>query len=91
MKYRTLILLLFIFSGCDVSTISDVDAKNITKLKVNILIQDGNKLNSLNSIKVFLTDGKKQIINEDIKIILNDSPLNLFVQNELYYTKKIFL
>jgi len=90
MKYYSLIFILFIFSGCDVSKISDLDTKNLAKLKVKILIEDGDKDNSLNYIKVFLTDGKKQIINADIKILLNDSPLDLYVKNELYYTKKSF-
>jgi len=87
MKYYNLILILFIFSGCDVSSISDADIKNISKLKVNILIQDGDKDNDLTLIKVNLTDGKKQIINEKIKILLNGKPLELFVRTGNYYDK----
>ncbi len=87
MKYYKLILILLIFSGCDVSTLSDEDTKNISKLKVNILIQDGTKDQSLNLIKVNLTDGEKQIINEKIKILLNGKPLELFVRTGNYYDK----
>ena len=76
--------------SCDVSTISETDTNNISKLKVNIYIQDGPEGDFSNQIKVELTDGKKQIINEKIKILLNEKPLELFVKDELYYTKKSF-
>ena len=90
MKYYNLIFLLLIFSGCDVSTISDADAKNISKLKAEILIEDGDKKNALNYIKVYLTDGKKQIINADIKVLLNNKPLKLLVRQGNYYDKYSF-
>lgn len=79
-----------IFSSCDVSTLSADDTKNINKLKVNIFIQAGNKGDFLQEIKVRLTDGKKQIINDKIKILLNGKPLELYVKQELYYTKTSF-
>ena len=90
MKYYKIIFVFFIFTSCDVSTISDIDAKSISKLKVNIYIQDGTHDNSLDELKVYLTDGKKKIINDKIKIVLNGKPLELFVKQELYYTKKSF-
>jgi len=33
---------------------------------------------------------KKQIINEKIKVLLNGKPLELYVKQELYYTKTSF-
>ncbi len=90
MKYYKLILLIFAFSSCDVSTLSKTDDIKLSKIKASILIQDGTKEDALNYIKVKLSDGKKQIINKDIKIMLNDSPLDLYVKNELYYTKTSF-
>ncbi|MCF6279656.1 MAG: hypothetical protein L3J14_04850 [Flavobacteriaceae bacterium] len=89
-KYYSILCILFIFSACDVSTLSDEDTKNISKFKVHIFIEDGNKENLLDEIKVRLSDGKKQIINEKIKILLNGEPLELFVKQELYYTKTSF-
>lgn len=90
MKYYIILLILVAFSSCDVSTLSNADTKDISKLKVNIYIQDDNNDNLLNEIKVKLTDGKKQIINEKIKILLNGKPLELYVKQELYYTKTSF-
>ncbi len=90
MKYYKIILILFAFTSCDVSTISKNDTKNISKLKVNIYIQNDGKDELLNKIKVNLTDGKKQIINKKITILLNGKPLELFVKQELYYTTTSF-
>lgn len=90
MKYLKIIFVLFIFISCDVSSISEKDANNPSKLKVNISIQDSPNDNLLNQIKVKLTDGKKQIINNRIKILVNGEPLELFVKQELYYTKKSY-
>jgi len=90
MKYYKIILILFAFTSCDVSTISKNDTKNISKLKANIYIQDDGKDELLNEIKVNLTDGKKQIINNKITILLNGKPLELFVKQELYYTTTSF-
>ncbi|MDH7447582.1 hypothetical protein [Aquimarina sp. 2201CG14-23] len=90
MKYYKLLLLIFVFNSCDVSQISKADTMNLAKLKVNILIQDGTKDHTLEYIKVKLSDGKKQIINKDIKVLLNDLPLDLYIKNELYYTKTSF-
>lgn len=90
MKYYKLLFIYLILSSCDVSLLSDADSKNINKLKVNITIQDGTTSNTLDQVKVHLTDGKKQIINEGIKILMNGKPLELFVQQDLYYTKTSF-
>lgn len=90
LKYLKLLLILLIFQSCDESSLTGSDLNDLEKLRVNISIKDGNKRNSLNSVTLRLTDGEKQIINENITILLNDSPLNLFVKKELYYTKKSF-
>lgn len=90
MKFYKLIFIFFIFNACDVSSISDADTNNLSKLRAKIFIQDGTKDKLLNRVKVELTDGKKQIINEKIKILLNGKPLELFVKEELYYTKTSF-
>lgn len=90
MKYAVVIFVLFVVSNCDVSTLSNADATDLAKIKVNILIQDGSKEKELDFVKVKLTDGKKQIINENISILLNDLPMDLYVKNDLYYTKKSF-
>ena len=82
-----LLLIFFAFISCDVSTISENETKDISKLKVTIYIQDGNKDELLNKIKVNLTDGKKQIINKKITILLNGKPLKLFVRQGNYYDK----
>lgn len=90
MKYYKIILILLAFTSCDVSTISENETKDISKLKVNIYIQDDGKDELLNEIKVNLTDGKKQIINEQIKVLLNGKPLELFVRQGNYYDKHSF-
>ncbi|NQY29457.1 MAG: hypothetical protein HRT69_08295 [Flavobacteriaceae bacterium] len=87
MKYYSILFILFVFSSCNVSTLSNSDATNLAKMKVNITIQDGTKKNSLDYIEVKLSDGKKQIINKNIKIILNNKPLELFVRQGNYYDK----
>lgn len=90
MKHYKLIFILLFFQNCDVSTLSDKDVSKLENLQVNILISDSDKNKSLNSIRFELSDGKKQIINENIKVLLNNSPLDLFVKQELYYTKASF-
>ncbi|MHA7058821.1 hypothetical protein ACWGOQ_0016470 [Aquimarina sp. M1] len=87
MRYVTTLFILFVIYSCDVSLISDKNARNIKKLKAYILIHDGDKEKELNYIKVIVSDGKKKIINEDIKIIMNGSPLYLYIKDELYFTK----
>ncbi len=54
---------------------------------MNIYIKDENKEELLSEIKVNLTDGKKQIINDKIKVLLNGKPLKLFVRTGNYYDK----
>jgi len=90
MNNYILILSLFILFSCDVSSISESDINKISKFKVNIYIYDGDKDHLLNKLRVKLSDGKKQIINEKIKILLNGKPLELYVKQELYYTKTSF-
>lgn len=90
MKYYQLIFILLLFASCDVSTLTNKDVSNLGNLSIHVLITDGDKSDDLNNIKLRLTDGKKQIINEDIKVLLNDLPLELYVKNQLYYTKKSF-
>jgi hypothetical protein len=87
MRYFKIILVFFMLASCDVSTISEADAKNLAKLKVHISIHDEN---SLDELKVQLSDGKKKIINDKIAILLNGKPLELFVKQDLYYTKTSF-
>ena len=86
----TLLFFLLLFISCDVSTISDEKLNNLSNIKAQIYILDGTRNNIINDLKVYITDGDKQIINDQIKIILNEIPLNLKVQQELYYTKKSY-
>lgn len=90
MKHYNLLLILLLFVSCDVSTLSSKDLKGLNKLKINITIEDVLGNTTLSQIKVRLSDGKKQVINKDISILLNGSPLKLYVKNELYYTKTSF-
>lgn len=86
MKYHLLLITLILFS-CDVSKLSESKIIQLNTIKVRIDIQDSFNDKELNSVKVKLTDGKQQIINKDIKVFMNDTPLDLYVKNELYYTK----
>jgi len=91
MKYYSILFILFVFNSCDnVSILSNSDASNLAKIKVNITIKDGTKKNSLDYVKVKLSDGKKQIINKNIKILLNSKPLELFVRQGNYYEKHAY-
>lgn len=85
MKYYKLILIALVLSSCDVSTLSKSEEITLEKIKVNIHISQDTK--KVNYLKVKLTDGKKQIINKNIKVLLNNMPLELYVKNNLYYTK----
>ena len=76
-----------IFQSCNTTTLSEKEANNILNYKVKVIIEDGNKDNSLNKINVFLSNGKKNIINENIQIQLNGKPLKLFVRTGNYYDK----
>jgi len=87
MKFYTTIFFFLLFFSCDVSFVSIKNAKDISKIKVSIYIEDGVKDKSLDHIMVKLSDGKKQIINKGIRILLNSEPLELFIKEELYYTK----
>ncbi len=87
MKYYNILCILFIFSSCDVSTLSNADTLSLADLKVNINICHDTKKNTLSYLKVKLSDGKKQIINKNIRVLLNSKPLDLYVKEELYYTK----
>lgn len=86
MKHYILLTVLVLFS-CDVSKLSETKIVSLSKVKAVIIIQDSFNDTTLNSVRVKLTDGKQQIINKDIKILLNDVPLDLYVKNDLYYTK----
>lgn len=86
----SLLFILILVISCDVSTISDKELKNISNIKANIYIQDYNEGDCLNKIIVYVTDGKKQIISNLIKIKVNEIPLELIVRQELYYTKKSY-
>jgi len=90
LKYYKILLVIVVLNSCDVAELSENDSNNISKLKANIIIEEGTKDTSLDGLKVLLSNGKKQIINEKIKILLNGEPMNLFVKNDLYYTKKSF-
>lgn len=87
MKYYKLLIITLILFSCDVSKISETKKVSLAKVKVIIEIQDRFKNKMLTSIKVKLSDGKKQIISKKIKVLLNDIPLDLYVKKDLYYTK----
>lgn len=85
MKYYKILLIAIVFSSCDVSTLSKSEVLGLEQLKATIHINhDTNKVNYL---RVKLSDGKKQIINKNIHVLLNNKPLGLYVKDELYYTK----
>lgn len=87
MKYYNIIFILFIFQSCNTTTLSEKEVNNISNIQAKILIEDVTKQHSLNKINVFLSNGKKKIINKDIKIQLNGKPLELFVRTGNYYDK----
>ncbi|NRR92418.1 hypothetical protein HSX10_12645 [Winogradskyella undariae] len=90
MKNLKLLLLLLIFSRCDVSTLGGKAVNDLSKYKATILIETNNKKEDLRRIKVSLSDGDKQIINDEVKILVNNIPMELYVKDELYYTKTSF-
>lgn len=87
MKYFSILFIFLVFYSCDVSTSSKSSITSLSNIKASITIQDGTKKNSLNYVEVKLFDDKKQIINENIKVLLNNSPLELFVRTGNYYDK----
>lgn len=87
MKIVKALIILLVFNSCNSTTLSENEANSITNFKLEILIEDGTKQNSLEKINVLLTNGKKYIINEKIKIQLNGKPLELFVRTGNYYDK----
>lgn len=86
MRYYTIFILL-LFLSCNTITLSKKEANNIANIQVEILMEDGGKEKSLNKINAYLSNGKKRIINENIKILLNGKPLELFVRTGNYYDK----
>lgn len=87
MRYYKIIFILLIFQSCNTTTLSKKEANNISNIQVEILIEDGTKEKSLNKINAYLFNGKKKIINENIKIQLNGKPLEFFVRTGNYYDK----
>jgi hypothetical protein len=87
MKYFSILFIFLVFYSCDVSTSSKSSITSLSNIKASITIQDGTKKNSLNYVEVKLFDDKKQLINENIKILLNNTPLELYVRTGNYYDK----
>lgn len=87
MRYYNIIFLLLLFQGCNTTTLSEIEANNISNIQVKILIEDGIKKTSLNKINVYISNGEKRIINENIKVLLNGQPLKLFIRTGNYYDK----
>jgi len=88
-KYFSLLLFLISILSCDVATLSKEEASKINNYRINIQIYDHFE-EKLNRITVSLSNGKKQIIDKDIKILVNNKPLYFFLKQELYYTKKSY-
>lgn len=87
-KYLLVILTLFVVTACDVSKLSEEEVNDLGNLNVRVLISDGTHKNSSNSIVVYLTDkNQKKIINKDIKVLLNNTELDLYIKSEIYYQK----
>lgn len=78
----------FLLISCDQSMLSDEELNDLSNMQVNIHLEDDLDNEEEKYIYVYLTDGKKQIINDKIIIKVNDLPLELSVRQELYYTKK---
>lgn len=87
MKYISILFIFLVFYSCDVTTSSKSSITSLSNIKASITIQDGTKKNSLNFVEVKLFDGKKQLTNENIKILLNNTPLELYVRTGNYYDK----
>ncbi|MFD2910206.1 hypothetical protein ACFSX9_15860 [Flavobacterium ardleyense] len=79
---------LFLLISCDQSMLSDKELNDLSNMQVNIHLDEDLDNEEEKDIYVYLTDGKKQIINDKIIIKVNDLPLELSVRQELYYTKK---
>lgn len=88
MKYFTILIALFFLQSCEVSLISDEKASDLRNLEARILIttMDSGE-NATDYISLYLSDGKKQIINDNIKILLNDVPMILVVTHKPFYQK----
>ena len=87
MKYISILFIFLVFDSCNVSTSSKSSITSLSNIKASITIQDGTNKSSINYIEVKLSDGKKQLINENIKVLLNNTPLELFVRTGNYYDK----
>ena len=88
LRFLSLLLALLTLVSCDVSTISDEELTKTSNIYAYMYIKDGIDSNYVSQIKIRITDGDKQIINDKIKIFVNEIPLLLTIKNELYYTKK---
>lgn len=88
MKYFTILIAFFFLQSCEVSLISDEKASDLRNLEARILITTmGSGENATDYIALYLSDGKKQIINDNIKILLNDVPMILVVTHKPFYQK----
>ncbi len=87
MRYYKTLFLLLLFQSCNTTTLSKEEANNISNIHVEILIEDGDNETSLNKVSAYLSNGEKRIINKNIKILLNEKPLDLFVRTGNYYDK----
>ncbi len=87
-KYFYLLVFLLFITGCDVSSLSDEEITDLSIIKAEIIIKE--TYNGSNEIKVFLSDGCKQIISKNIKVKVNGNLLELWVIDELYYTTKSY-
>lgn len=87
MKYIQILCIVWILQSCTTVTLSELEVNNITSFQVKIMIEDGGDEKSLNKIAAYLSDGEKKITNQNIKILCNDEPLDLFVRIGNYYDK----
>ena len=88
MKYFTILIAFFFLQSCEVSSISDKKASDLRNLEARILITTmGSGENATDYFSLYLSDGKKQIINDNIKILLNDVPMILIVTHKPFYQK----
>ena len=88
MKYFTILIAFFFLQSCEVSLISDEKASDLRNLEARILITTmGSGENATDYIALYLSDGKKQIINDNIKILLNNVPMILVVTHKPFYQK----
>ena len=87
MKYIKILCMVLLFQSCNTTTLSDKEASNLSSFKVEIHIKDTFDPQGLDKIYAYVSNGKKRIINENIKIILNGKPLKLYVRTGNYYDK----